>query len=205
MYGYTEDKLYDETSPAVSNYPYGISKLQGEQAVMQMIDEQFSVISFRQGTVSGHSPRMRLDLIVNTMFKHAMLKGEITVNNPAIWRPILSIHDAVMAYIRAIEADKSISGIFNIASGNFTVGEVGDLVRTVIEQRMQKKIKLTIKHIEDYRNYKVSFEKARNVLSIKPRHDIDAIVGDLIDNFENFKDLENPGYSNIEVFKSLKL
>ena len=37
VYGYTENELYDESSPAVSNYPYGISKLQGEQAVLQMV------------------------------------------------------------------------------------------------------------------------------------------------------------------------
>src|SRR5262245_25868756 len=30
VYGYTVNELYDETSPAVPSYPYGISKLQGE-------------------------------------------------------------------------------------------------------------------------------------------------------------------------------
>jgi nucleoside-diphosphate-sugar epimerase len=94
VYGYTVNELYDETSPAVSSYPYGISKLQGENAIMQMRDESFSVIALRQGTVSGYSPRMRLDLVVNTMFKFAVTEGQITVNNPAIWRPILAIKDA---------------------------------------------------------------------------------------------------------------
>jgi nucleoside-diphosphate-sugar epimerase len=203
VYGYTEDKLYDEQSPAISNYPYGISKLQGEQAVMQMADKNFSFISLRQGTVSGYSPRMRLDLIVNTMFKTAMSDKVITINNPAIWRPILCIHDAVTAYTRAVEANEGISGIFNIASGNFTVGEVGDLVKTCIQENMNMEVKLNIKHIQDYRNYKVSIQKARNVLSYKPRYDIDAIVKDLIENYEKFKDLKNPYYFNIQVFKKL--
>jgi len=203
VYGYTEDKLYDEQSPAISNYPYGISKLQGEQAVMQMADKNFSFISLRQGTVSGYSPRMRLDLIVNTMFKTAMLDKVITINNPAIWRPILCIHDAVTAYTRAVEANDGISGIFNVASGNFTVGEVGDLVKTCIQENMNMEVKLNIKHIQDYRNYKVSIQKARNVLSYKPRYDIDAIVKDLIENYEKFKDLKNPYYFNIQIFKKL--
>lgn len=203
VYGYTEDKLYDEQSPAISNYPYGISKLQGEQAVMQMADKNFSFISLRQGTVSGYSPRMRLDLIVNTMFKTAMSDKVITINNPAIWRPILCIHDAVTAYTRAVEANEGISGIFNVASGNFTVGEVGDLVKTCIQENMNMEVKLKIKHIKDYRNYKVSIQKARNVLSYKPRYDIDAIVKDLIENYEKFKDLKNPYYFNIQIFKKL--
>jgi nucleoside-diphosphate-sugar epimerase len=203
VYGYTVDKLYDENSPAVSNYPYGISKLQGEQAVLAMADENFSFIALRQGTVSGYSPRMRLDLIVNTMFKAAVQNNEITVNNPAIWRPILSIHDAVTAYIRAIEASPSITGIFNVASANYTVGEVGDLVRSCVQEEMNIEVKLNIKHIQDYRNYKVSIENARKILSYKPRFDIDAIVKDLIANYNQFKDFENPNYYNIQVFKQL--
>jgi nucleoside-diphosphate-sugar epimerase len=204
VYGYTENELYDEKAPANSNYPYGISKLQGEQAVLQMADEHFSVICLRQGTVSGYSPRMRLDLIVNTMFKSAMLDGTITVNNPAIWRPVLSINDAVTAYIRAIESSETIQGVFNIASGNFTVGEVADLVKASIKSKLNKEVTLKIEHRQDYRNYKVSIEKARNLLSFKPRYDIDGIVQDLVENFDRFKDLKNKQYYNIEVFKSMK-
>src|SRR5580692_11834614 len=103
VYGYTENELYDESRPVASSYPYGISKLQGEQAAMQMADENFSVISLRKGTISGYSPRMRLDLVINSMFRNAVRDREIIINNPTIWRPILSIEDAATAYIRAIE------------------------------------------------------------------------------------------------------
>jgi nucleoside-diphosphate-sugar epimerase len=203
VYGYTVNELYDETCPAVSHYPYGISKLQGEQAAMYLRDEKYSVICFRQGTVCGYSPRMRLDLVVNTMFKTAMQTGGLTVNNPAIWRPILSVQDAVSAYIRAIEANEEISGIFNVASGNYTLGELGDIVRNCIEQELHIDVGLTIKHMHDIRNYKVSTEKAKNVLSFKPKHDAESIVKDLIEHREQFKDFDNPMYYNIEVFKSL--
>lgn len=203
VYGYTVNELYDETSPAVSNYPYGISKLQGEFSVMQMQDDDFSVIAFRQGTVSGYSPRMRLDLVVNTMFKSALEKGVITINNPSIWRPVLSIQDAANAYIRAVEANQDISGIFNLSSGNYTVGEIGDIVKEGIERLLGKSVKLEIKNMQDFRNYKVSAEKAQNVLSVKPKHDVSAIVEDLAKNLDNFKDFENPEYYNIQVFKSL--
>ena len=204
VYGYTVNELYDETKPASSAYPYGISKLQGEQAVIQMIDEDFSVIALRQGTVSGYSPRMRLDLVVNTMFKFAITEGQITVNNPAIWRPILSIQDAATAYIRSIEANKDISGVFNVASGNYTVGEIGDLVKVGVKKYLDLDVKLNIKHIQDYRNYKVSVDKAKKVLSFHPKHDVEAIIEDLVNNMEKFKDFTNPNYYNIQVFKNLE-
>lgn len=203
VYGYTENELYDETRPVSSQYPYGISKLQGEQAVTQMIDESFSVISLRKGTISGYSPRMRLDLIVNTMFKSAMKDHVITVNNPSIWRPILGIDDAATAYIRAVEANQKISGVFNIASGNYTVGEVADLVKSAIRERMGIQVHLEIKHIQDFRNYKVTTEKAANVLSFHAAGDVRSMVFNLVDNFDKFRDLDNPLYSNIQSFRKM--
>jgi len=203
VYGYTENELYDENRPVSSCYPYGISKLQGEQAVMNLADKEFSVIALRKGTVSGYSPRMRLDLIINTMFKCAMRDQEITVNNPSIWRPIVSIEDAISAYIRAIEANETIWGTFNVTSGNYTVGEVADQVKTELEEALGTRIKLNIKHIKDVRNYKVSFEKARNVLSFHPRHDVRSIVRNLITNMDNFSDWDNPLYYNIQTFQLL--
>ena len=204
VYGYTENELYDETQPVSSSYPYGISKLQGEQAALQLADDDFSVVALRKGTISGYSPRMRFDLIINTMFKNAMKDRTITINNPSIWRPILSIQDATTAYIRAIEANHRISGVFNVASGNYTVGEVGDLVKSAIEERLGMSIHLVIKHIQDFRNYKVSIEKAKNVLSFHPSHDLKSIVGDLIENMGKFQDWDNPAYSNIGTFKSIE-
>jgi nucleoside-diphosphate-sugar epimerase len=205
VYGYTENDLYDETRPVSSNYPYGISKLQGEQAAVQLGNDNFSVIALRQGTVSGYSPRMRFDLIINTMFKSAVREGVITVNNPSIWRPILGIEDAATAYIRAIEANYKLSGIFNVASGNYTVGEVADLVKAAVEERLDLRVNLNIKHIQDFRNYKVSIDKASNVLSFHPTENIKSIVGSLVDNMEKFQDWDNPLYSNIQAFKKLEI
>jgi len=205
VYGYTDNELFDETRPVSSSYPYGISKLQGEQAVMNLLDDKFSVIALRKGTASGYSPRMRLDLIVNTMFKNGVRNREITVNNPSIWRPIVSIEDATNAYIRAVEASDRISGIFNVASGNYTVGEVGDLVKMAIEEELGIRVHLTIHHKTDFRNYKVSIQKAENVLSFHPNHDVKSIVRNLIQNMDKFQDWENPQYYNIETLKLLSV
>jgi nucleoside-diphosphate-sugar epimerase len=204
VYGYTVNELYGETSPAVSKHPYGISKLQGEQAALQLADPGYSVICFRQGTVSGYSPRMRLDLIVNTMFRSALQRGEIVVNNPSIWRPVLAMEDAVSAYVRAIESSPDIGGVFNIASGNYTVGETADIVKDVMERSLGKKIHLNIKYLDDFRNYKVSIEKAMKVLSFKPRHSVASITEDLIRHRDRFADFDNPVYYNIKVFESLE-
>jgi nucleoside-diphosphate-sugar epimerase len=201
VYGYTEEELYDEESPTTVQFAYGVSKLQGEKAVWHMRDDNFSVIALRKGTVSGYSPRMRLDLVVNTMFKTALQTGTITVNNPAIWRPILSLDDACSAYIRAVESYQSISGVFNIASDNYTLGAIGDEVKTTIEKLTDRQIKFEIRHMQDIRNYKVSINRAKNVLSFNPTGSVRSIVHDLHENLAHFHDFDNPNYYNIEVFK----
>jgi nucleoside-diphosphate-sugar epimerase len=203
VYGYTDNELFDETKPVSSSYPYGISKLQGEQAVMNLADDTLSVISLRKGTISGYSPRMRLDLIVNTMFKCAVRDRTITVNNPSIWRPIASVEDAGSAYIRAVEASPRISGIFNIASVNYTVGETADVVRAGVEEMFGFRVRLDIRHNQDFRNYKVSTQKAQSILSFHPNHDIKAIVTNLALNRDKFPDWDNPSYYNILTLKAL--
>lgn len=203
VYGYTLNELYDETSPASSSYAYGISKLQGEFGCMQLADDKFSVIALRKGTVSGYSPRMRFDLVVNTMFKCAVKEGVIYVNNPAIWRPILAIRDAVDAYVRSIEASPDISGIFNVASGNHTVGETADYVAEGVKETLGIDAKILVKHVVDFRNYKVTCEKVRNVLGFHPRFAVRDIVKELAANVKEFGDFENDKYYNIKTFKRL--
>ena len=203
VYGYTVNELYDEQAPATSSYPYGISKLQGEQGVLQMGEDGFSVIALRKGTICGYSPRMRFDLVVNTMYKTSVQDGRIVVNNASLWRPILDIRDAVSAYLRAIQADYSISGVFNIASDNYTVGQMGDMVKDQMERLLGRRIDIEIKHIEDLRNYKVHIGHARTVLGFEPSRDVAGIVENLHDHRDEYGDLDDDRYYNIRVFRQM--
>lgn len=200
VYGYTVNQLYDEDSPVTCGYPYGISKLQGERGVMQLQDESFSVIALRQGTVNGFSPRMRLDLIVNTMYKTAMESGQITVNNPGIWRPLIDVRDTSSAFLRAIQADYAIHGIFNVAYDNFTVGHVADMVKDEIEELTGKKTKVLVHHREDFRNYKVTCDRARTLLGFSPKYSVSHMIQGLHRHRDAFSDFRAPHFYNIEVF-----
>ncbi len=204
VYGYTVNELYDEEAPVTCAYPYGISKLQGERGVLQLRDDGFSVISLRQGTVCGYSPRMRFDLIVNTMYRTAVEEGRITVNNPSIWRPILDVRDTSMAFLRAVQADPSISGVFNVSLDNFTVGQVADLVKEQVERILGSKIAITVKDVRDLRNYKVTCQKAHRYLGFRPQHTISDMVDSIHEHRAEYPDLGAEALYNIRVFKSLK-
>lgn len=204
IYGYTVNELYDEESPVTCGYPYGISKLQGERGVFQLRDSTFSAIAIRQGTVCGYSPRIRFDLIVNTMFKTAIQDGRITVNNPSIWRPIIDVRDTAAAFLRAVQADHAISGAFNVAFGNFTVGQIGDLVKDEVEELTGKKIAITVNNIEDFRNYKVTCEKAATYLGFRPKYDVVHMVKSLHKHLDAYGDFSNDLFYNIKTFKKVE-
>jgi nucleoside-diphosphate-sugar epimerase len=203
VYGYTEDQLYGEEDPVTCSYPYGISKLQGERAALQLQDDAFSVIALRQGTVCGWSPRMRFDLIVNTMVKTALTTGTITVNNPSIWRPLLDIRDGAAAFTRAVQASLKLSGVFNVASGNFTVGQVADLVKEELERETGQRVRLDIRNVQDFRNYKVTCDRAKVELGFQPQYAVRDMVADVMAHRAEYGDFEQDRYYNIRVFKRL--
>ncbi|MBI5093486.1 MAG: SDR family oxidoreductase [Candidatus Hydrogenedentes bacterium] len=204
VYGYAVNELYDEECPATCGFPYGISKLQGEHGVIQMQDESFSTISLRQGTVCGYSPRMRFDLIVNTMYKAAILEGRITVNNPSIWRPILDVRDTATAFLRAVQAAPSISGVFNVAYDNFTVGQIGDLVKDAVEELTGQRVQITVKDMQDFRNYKVTCAKAKTTLGFAPKYDVTDMVKSLHNKRATYGDFADDLFYNIVTFKKVE-
>ena len=203
VYGYTVNELYDEESPTTCSYPYGISKLQGELGVLQQVGDKFSVICLRQGTISGFSPRMRFDLLINTMYMTGIAKRKITINNPSIWRPLLGIEDAVNMFIRAVLADPAINGIFNSVSANYTVGEVGNTVYKHLKNKHSINLELQIKDIQDFRNYKVSNNKAVDVLKAKFEDTVESILENLDKHCGADFDFDKNEYYNIKMFKNL--
>lgn len=204
IYGFTEDAEYDESCPVTCGYPYGISKLQGERGVLQLCDETFSAVALRQGTVCGHSPRMRFDLIVNTMYKFAMTQGRITVNNPAIWRPLVDVRDAAAALQCAVEAPAGLSGVFNVACGNFTVGAIGAAVCEQLETLGAGPLEVVTKHIRDFRNYRVAYDKIQRELGFRPQYGLADMVTSLHEHRAQYGDFSDARFYNIETFRAVE-
>jgi nucleoside-diphosphate-sugar epimerase len=203
VYGYTKNKTLNENSLVKPSYAYGISKLQCEQGLITLEDENFRPILFRKGTVGGWSPKMRYDLVVNTMIKSAFTTGKIIVNNSKLWRPLIDIRDVIQGYEKAIEADLDITGIYNLSGVNSTIGDLGRDIHTKLTQNGFD-IELVINDIPDVRNYKVSTTKIEDELGYKaqytPLDSIDEILSNLDMNTYNFnQDI----FYNINIFKQV--
>lgn len=203
VYGFTKNKPLDEKAFARSLFPYGISKMNGEFGVMYLQDKNFSVIALRNGTISGWSSRMRFDLIINTMYMKVLTQGRITINNPKIWRPILAMNDAISAYSLAVSTPAKVSGVFNISSGNFTVGQIGQKVRDYFKHTHNINVEMDVKNIKDNRNYKISTKKAQKILGFKPKGSAESILEELDKNINPLCDFSDDKYYNLRVFEKL--
>lgn len=145
---------------------------------------------------------MRYDLVVNTMVKSALTTGRILIHNPGLWRPIIDVRDAARAYVRAVEAPLAISGTFNIALANFSVGRIAWEVASVLADHGIQ-VSLQVEHRQDPRSYRVSTRRAREVLGFEGRVSLPQSVSDLLWCIQRGLncDFDNPRYINIEWIK----
>lgn len=151
---------------------YARTRIQAEEVLLQCC-ESFEVVILRLATVFGLSPRMRFDLLVNTLTLNAVVNRRMQIFGGEQWRPNLHVRDAADAFILALEAprEKVQKGIFNVGSNesNFTIAQIADLVKRHVGQ-----VKMEIKAEQiDQRNYRVGFDKIRYVLGFQPRFTVE--------------------------------
>tara|TARA_Y100000593_G_scaffold74652_1_gene137506 strand:+ start:4740 stop:5708 length:969 start_codon:yes stop_codon:yes gene_type:complete len=203
VYGFTDNIPLDEDSFINPQYPYGISKLLGEKGVMTLTDDDFRPISLRQGTIGGWSPRMRFDLVVNTMTRFALETKQITVHNPKLWRPLIDIRDIVSAYVNSIESDLEVTGVYNISYKNYTIGDLAKEIHSTLTDRGYV-VDVLIQNKEDVRNYKVDNSRAKKDLNFNPKYSPTDSINDIFDNMNLDKcDFSNKNFYNIQTFKDV--
>ncbi len=181
---------------------YAKSKIQSEEGILDLMDENFSPTILRMGTLYGYSPRMRFDLVANAMTKTAISEGKIHVHaGGKQWRPMLSVEDAAEAYIKCLEAPlgKIRGEIFNVGSEGQNY-QILDIAR-IIKKNIPKAQLIVDEESSDPRNYSVSFSKIQKVLKFKARHTIDSIIkpiAKVINNGE-IKNVNDAKYYNVVI------
>ncbi len=152
---------------------YSKYKSEIEHFLKEQLNDGMTGVIVRGATVSGYSPRMRLDLLVNLFSYLGMVKGVIAIEGGKQIRPLIHIRDLVDFYRLMLEVDASkVQGeAFNVSSGNFTVLQVAEMVREYTG------CELTYASVVDGRSYPADAEKATRVLGYRTRRTIhDAMV-----------------------------
>jgi nucleoside-diphosphate-sugar epimerase len=125
------DDIFDETAVVEPRGAYSRSKHAAEDSLLAEAGKDFSPVILRQGTVYGYSTRMRLDLVVNTFIKDALLRGALYLHGGGwMYRPLVDVTDVAEAHLRCLEAPADLVGgqIFNVVHDNFQIRELAMLV-----------------------------------------------------------------------------
>jgi nucleoside-diphosphate-sugar epimerase len=208
VYGAGEKLDLDENDPLNPLTAYAKSKIETEQAVSAMADENFTPAYLRNATAYGHSPMLRVDLVVNNLLACAVATGEIRIMSDGFpWRPLIHCRDIARAFIAFMNAPKE--KIHNKAvnvganSENYQVHDVGDRVKALIPSA---KITYTGEIGADPRNYRVKFDMLNSLLpNFKLQYDLtsgmDELYRKLVDNGFTKKDWDGDQFVRLRVLK----
>jgi nucleoside-diphosphate-sugar epimerase len=153
----------------------------------------------RFATVYGVAPRMRFDLTVNEFTRDLWADKELEVFGEQFWRPYVHVRDAARAVRTALDAP-----VEKVGHEVFNVGRSGENYRKLdIVEAIQGKLdtgKVSyVRKDEDPRDYKVSFDKVREVLGFETTMTVPDGVGEVADALSAgaFPDPYDRSYRNI--------
>lgn len=195
-----DDDLRDEAFPVDPTAPYSRSKYMAECGLLELMDENFAPVILRKGTVFGQSPRMRYDLVVNAFTKDAFKNRRLVLhNNGRMWRPLLSIDDAVRAYLAVLEvpAEKVHGKIFNVLNDNYQVVQIAYEVRRTLERLKGVQLDLQKQEIGPVRSYRVDGTRFRETLGIEFNKNMSSAIEQIWDKLEAQVDCDHPIYYNL--------
>lgn len=197
-----KDIVHTEESPVEPFRIYSITKREAEKTILGMSEGDFTPVVLRKGSVYGYSPRMRFDLVVNAFTLSALQTGQLVLHNGGeMWRPLLSIQDAVAAYKLMLEApaERVRGQIFNVTNGNYRISELALRIQNKLSEM---DIPCEIRPDYNYRNLRscqASRKKICERLGFTPKVTVEQTVEDLVQKIRSgaFHDPTDPAFHNI--------
>jgi nucleoside-diphosphate-sugar epimerase len=134
MYGASDaDALLAEDAPLRPLTPYAESKVRSEEALRELDGDGLEVVSMRNATVYGVSPRLRLDIVLNNLAAWGHVTGKIRLlSDGRSWRPLLHVRDLAKVALRMVEAPAELVAgkAYNIGSEaqNYVVRDLAEIL-----------------------------------------------------------------------------
>lgn len=159
---------------------YAKSKVIIEKKILDTNFRNFNKTILRFSTAFGLSKRMRFDLTINQFIYEAYNKKNLKIYDANTWRPYCHVIDFARAIKNIIFQDnKLVNGeVFNVGSeDNNSTKKM--LVDQIYENFTDFKVQYE-KGGEDPRNYRVNFQKMRDLLNFEPKYKIDYGIREII-------------------------
>ena len=165
---------------------YGESKVFAERDVSALAADEFSPVFLRNATAYGASPRLRADVVVNSLVGFAYTTGEILMQSDGTpWRPLVHVEDIARAFLATLEAPRELvhNQAFNVgrSADNFRIREIAEMVLDVVPG---SRIVYAPGGGPDPRCYRVNCDKLMATIpSFQPQWTVAAGVQELYDAY----------------------
>jgi nucleoside-diphosphate-sugar epimerase len=208
IYGKGQKPDLDEGDPLHPLTAYARSKIDTERAVSELADATFSPAYLRNATAYGHSPMLRIDLVVNNLLASALAYGEIRIQSDGSpWRPLIHCRDIARAFAAFAGAPREAihDQAINVGGNreNYQVRDVGDQVRRLIPSA---EVVYTGEVGADPRNYRVNFDKlSRHLPDFRLQYDLAGGMEELhrkmVDHGFSKEDFEGDRFVRLRTLK----
>lgn len=148
---------HDSANPLTA---YARSKIDAENALRPLADDDFSVTCLRFATACGVSPRLRLDLVLNDFVVSALKFKSIKIlSDGSPWRPLIDVHDMCRAIAWSVDRKLSCPDPFLVVNVGFNDAnyQIVELAEAVNEFLGGINIDVNDKAEPDRRSYRVDF------------------------------------------------
>lgn len=137
VYGSVGEHLAVETDLL----PEPVKDYDRQKQLIDLYMEQAPVNYFglRFGTVCGYSPNPRNELLINAMTRDAKVKNLITATSAKSFRAVLGLNDLCRA-ISAIVDRRGLRGVYNLASLNMSIGDIGREIYRIFPSNLHSRI-----------------------------------------------------------------
>lgn len=183
VYGVQGGVLYETTIPQPISL-YSRLKLRMEERVMNARKRSFHPVSLRIATCHGYSPRMRFDLVANSMMRDAVVRQRIDLESGEQWRSLIHVEDAARGFLACINAHVNlISGeIFNLGNKgqNIQLNHLANVVKTLAPE-----VEIHITEGQpDLINYHLSSSRIEKILDFNCRWSLEDSLSEVRDRLK---------------------
>jgi nucleoside-diphosphate-sugar epimerase len=161
IYGQAEGRPLAEDDALNPVSVYAESKIAAEEGIAPLADRNFSPAYLRNATAYGHSPMLRIDLVVNNLLGCAVAKGDIRIMSDGTpWRPLIHCKDIARAFVAFLNAPRAAIHNQSVNVGgdaeNYRVRDIAAIVQRLVPSA---NIVYTGEVGKDPRDYRVDFAK----------------------------------------------
>ena len=198
-------RMEDPTVPITEDGELAPVSLYAEQKVSMeklILGDEFAALNptcLRFATVYGAAPRMRFDLTVNEFTRDLWADRDLEVFGEQFWRPYIHVYDAGRAVRTVLDApvEKTAGEVFN--AGRSGENYTKQMLVEEIQKQVERGNVSYVKRDEDPRDYKVSFDKIKEVLGFETEKTVPDGISEIIEALDEdrWPDPWGPRYRNI--------